>query len=123
MSLQFVLFPLFVDVALTFVLLFWMAGASSAAARPREAGWQDIALQRELPLLFYALTILSIIARHADLLFVLLAWVFVVVRLLQAYVHLTDNPVPRSGSFFLAAALVLAIMWAIFAIRMLLGLP
>ena len=77
----------------------------------------------ELPLLFYVLTILSVITRHADLLFVLLAWVFVVLRLARAYIHVTDNRVARRGMVFLAGAIVLAVMWAVFIVRILLGLP
>ncbi len=69
------------------------------------------------------LTILSIITRHADLLFVLLAWVFVVLRLVRAYIHVTDNNVPRRGMVFLAGTIVLAVMWAIFIVRILLGVP
>ena len=69
------------------------------------------------------LTILSIITRHADLLFVLLAWVFVILRLARAYVHVTDNRVSRRGMMFFAGLIVLAVMWAIFIVRILLALP
>ena len=58
------------------------------------------------------LTILAYITHHAGLAFVLLAWVFVVLRLMQAGVHVTNNKVPLRGAFFGASALVLAIMWA-----------
>jgi hypothetical protein len=68
------------------------------------------------------LTILSSITRHADLLFVLLAWVFVVLRMLHAYVHVTSNNLRQRAVLFLSGALVLAVMWAIFALRILLGL-
>ena len=37
--------------------------------------------QFELPVLFYVLTILEIITRHADVVFVVLAWIFVLARL------------------------------------------
>jgi hypothetical protein len=77
----------------------------------------------ELPLLLYVLTISALLTRHADLLFVLLAWVFVVLRLMRAYVHVTDNNLQRQGSFFLASAIVLAVMWAVFIVRILLALP
>ena len=40
--------------------------------------------QFELPVLFYVLTILAIATRHADILFVTLAWLFVVFRIGQA---------------------------------------
>ena len=141
MSMQTVLFPLFVEVVLTFVLGFWLSALRVDAIRSGRVHPRDIALgepnwptrvtqvgnayhnELELPLLFYVLTILSIITRHADLLFVLLAWVFVVLRLARAYIHVTDNSVSRRGMVFLASAIVLAVMWAVFIVRILLGLP
>ena len=141
MSIQTVLFPLFVQVVLTLVLGFWLSALRVDAIRSGRVHPRDIALgepnwptrvlqvgnayhnELELPLLFYVLTILSIITRHADLLFVLLAWVFVVLRLARAYVHVTDNRVSRRGMMFLAGLIVLAVMWAVFIVRILLGLP
>jgi hypothetical protein len=141
MSVQSVLFPLFVDVILTFVLGFWMAWLRVAAVRSGRVHPRDIALREpnwptrvlqvgnayqnelELPLLFYVLTILAYITRHADLLFVLLAWGFVVLRLMRAYVHVTDNDLRWRGSLYLASAIVLAVMWAVFIVRILLALP
>jgi len=141
MSIQTVLFPLFVDVVLTLVLGFWLSLLRVEAIRSGRVHPRDIALreptwptrvlqvgnayhnQLELPLLFYVLTILSIITRHADLLFVLLAWVFVILRLARAYVHVTDNRVSRRGMMFFAGLIVLAVMWAIFIVRILLALP
>ena len=79
--------------------------------------------QLELPLLFYVLTILAWITRHADLLFVLLAWVFVVLRLLHAYVHVTSNHLRQRAMLFVSAAIVLAVMWTIFMVRIVLRLP
>ena len=123
MLIQAALLPLFVEVALTFVLLFWMGGLNiaavqSGAVRPQEAAlrepnWSAL----ELSILFYVLT-----ARHADLVFVLLAWVFVALRCLQAFFHVTDNDVRRRGALLVSGAIVLAVMWAIFAIRILLGI-
>ena len=139
MSIQAALLPLFVEVVLTFVLLFWTGGARFAAVRRGEVRPRDVALrepnwpkqetqiansyqsQLELPVLFYVLTILAVITRHADLLFVVLAWVFVLSRLVHAYIHLTSN---RMGHRFLAfsvGSIVLAVMWLIFILRILLG--
>jgi hypothetical protein len=141
MSIQMILAPLFVQVALTFPIMFWMGALHVAAVRGGEVKARDIALrepnwppqvlkianayhnQLELPVLFYVLTVLAIITRHADLMFVLLAWVFVVLRVLHAVVHVTDNFVPRRGLLFMAGAIVLAVMWAIFSFRILLALP
>ena len=49
--------------------------------------------QFELPVLFYVLTILAIITKHADFLFVVMAWIFVLTRLAHAYIHVTSNNV------------------------------
>jgi hypothetical protein len=140
MLIQAALLPLFVEVALTFVLLFWMRGLNIAAVQSGAARPQEVALrepnrparerqvqnaylnQLELAILFYVLTVLSIALRHADLVFVLLAWVFVALRCLHALVHVTDNDVRRRGALFVSGAIVLAVMWAIFAIRILLGI-
>ena len=140
MSIQAVLLPLFVQVVLTFVLLFWMAGARVDAVRRGDVHPRDVALrqpnwpqhetqianayhnQLELPVLFYVLTILAIVTRHADLLFVVLAWVFVVFRLLHVYIHLTSNHLGRRFAMFATGAVVLVVMWGIFILRRLLGL-
>jgi hypothetical protein len=135
MSLQAVLAPLFVQVALTFALLIAMAMQRGKALNSKQVRYQDIALrqpkwperatqianafhnQLEVPLLFYVLTILVLFTRQADLLFVLLAWVFVALRLMQAYVHVTSNYVPYRGMLFGAGAIVLLAMWIAFALR------
>ena len=118
MPIQFVLLPLFVEVALTLGLMLWMFMARrddlrSGAVHPskialREPNWttrtQQISYsfsnQFELPVLFYVLTILEIITRHADFVFVMLAWIFVIARLGQAYVHTTSNRVMWRGSIY-----------------------
>jgi hypothetical protein len=141
MSVQMILAPLFVEVVLTLVLMFLMAARRGIAFRGgdvresdialREPNWPPRALQAaysysnqfELPVLFYVLTILALMTRHADLAFVLLAWVFVVLRVLQAVVHVTNNRVRYRGLFFGAGAIVLTIMWAVFIVRIMLGLP
>ena len=141
MSLPVALLPLFVQVLLTFGLWLWMAWHRTRAIRRRTVHMRDIALrepnwppqvlqvgnaahnQLELPMLFYVLTILSIITRHADLIFVVLAWVFVLSRLAHAYVHTTSNDIRQRGPLFGIGLLVLLIMWVIFIVRILSGLP
>jgi hypothetical protein len=78
--------------------------------------------QLEVPVLFYVLTILALMTRHADLLFVVMAWIFVVLRLVHAYIHVTDNYVSRRGLAFILGAVVLSLMWVIFILRILLGI-
>ena len=109
MSIQAILLPLFVEVILTFALLFGMAPMrardfSSGAVRPedialREPNWPKrttqvanaFSNQFELPVLFYVLTILEYVTHRAGTIFVVLAWIFVIFRLLHAYVHVTSN--------------------------------
>jgi hypothetical protein len=139
MTLQEVLLPLFVEVILTFALFFWLAtlrtrNLRSGIVRPgeialREPNWPvptrqvsySFSNQLELPVLFYVLTILAYITHHAGTLFVILAWIFVLFRLLHAYVHVTSNNVSVRGPLFAASAVVLAIMWLIFMIQVLTG--
>jgi len=136
---QEILLPLFVEVVLTFALLFWLAplrnrDLSSGAVRfediaLREPNWSKRSLQVayafanqfELPVLFYVLTILAFITHHAGLLFVILAWIFVIFRILQAYIHVTSNKVELRGAFFGIAALALAINWLVFMFDILTG--
>jgi hypothetical protein len=137
MTIQEVLLPLFAEVILTFLLLFWLAPLRAhdfrtGVTRPenislREPNWSKRSLQVgysysnqfELPVLFYVLTILAWVTRHADLVFVVLAWIFVIFRYLQAYVHVTSNRVRLRGSFFIVSAIVLAVMWVIYIVEML----
>jgi hypothetical protein len=141
MPIQIVLLPLFVQVLLTLGLYFWMAYHRVTLIRGRAVRVQDIALrepnwpahvrqisnavnnQLELPVLFYVLTILAIITRHADVIYLVLAWVFVLSRVAHAYVHTTSNIVQTRGPLFGIGLLVLTIMWVIFIVRILFGLP
>jgi hypothetical protein len=141
MSIRFVLLPLFVQVVMTFVLYLWMAYhrvslIRSGAVHPRDVAlrqpnWPPHVLQvanaahnqLEIPLLFYVLTILAIITRHADLLFVVLAWIFVLVRIAHAYVHVTSNRLSLRGQVFGISLVVLIVMWIVFIVRILAGSP
>ncbi len=139
MSLASVLLPVFVQVALTFVVLFWMGNARVGALKRKDVKVPDIALgqanwparvtqisnnyhnQLQLPLLFYVLVILAWITRKADLLFVVLSWIFVISRIVHAWIQTTTNKLPDRFYAFAAGSLVLLIMWLIFAVRILLA--
>src|SRR5215210_4035853 len=139
MTIQMVLLPLFVQVALTFALLFWMASARRATLMRGDLKVRDIALgqstwpdrpqqisnsydsQFQIPLLFYVLVILAWMTRHADLLFVVMAWIFVLLRLAHAYIHTASNHVPTRFRLFAAGMFVLLLMWIIFVVRILLA--
>jgi hypothetical protein len=113
MSIRMILLPVFVQIALTFVLLFW-ASRGAGARTDRPAAWRE---ELQLPILFYVLTIIAWQTKFADLLFLLLAWVFVALRVLRA---VRDEQ--NGGPLFIASAIVLAVMWLIYAVRLLLAI-
>lgn len=141
MTIPMILAPLFVQVLLTFAVMLGMMYCRTSALQRREVRLEQIALrepnwplratqfanafsnQFELPVLFYVLTILAMMTRHADVLFVVLAWIFVAFRVLQAFVHVTSNNVRYRGAFYGVSAIVLLVMWLIFIVKILLGLP
>jgi hypothetical protein len=141
MSTATILAPLFVQVLLTFAVMFGMMVFRTSALQGGTTRFEDIAMrepnwphraalfgnsfsnQFELPVLFYVLTILAIFTKHADLLFVVLAWIFVLFRILQAVVHITTNNVRFRGGYYGISAVVLVIMWLIFIVKIMLGLP
>ena len=115
MSVQMVLLPVFVLVGLTFTLLLWMASARTRALTSRQTSLKDIALG-----LFYALIALALPLRHADLVIVLLSWVFVVTRFAHAGIFVTSNDVRQRSLAWFAGVVVLFVMWLWFALKILL---
>ena len=138
MSIQMVLLPVFVQIGLTFALLLWMAGARRDALVGGETKIRDIALgqqnwplratqigncfrnQFELPVLFYALIAMALPLRHADLVIVMLSWVFVVTRFVHAGIFVSSNDLGRRSLAWFAGVLVLLAMWVYFALKILL---
>jgi hypothetical protein len=116
-----------------------MAKERTVLFKRREIKWQDIALRQtpwpgrvqqigncfenqfEIPVLFYVLVVLAITAKKADLLFVVMEWLFVATRLAHAYVFTTSNYVPLRGQFFIVGTIILFLMWVIFAIQIFAG--
>jgi hypothetical protein len=141
MSVPAILAPLFVQVLLTFAMMLGMMVCRGSALMRGETRIESIAMrepnwprqatlfancfsnQFELPVLFYVLTVLAMITKHADLLFVLLAWIFVALRVLQALIHVTTNDVRLRGGFYGVGAIILLVMWLIFIVKIMLGVP
>jgi hypothetical protein len=72
------------------------------------------------PLLFYILIVLALPLRHADLVIVMLSWVFVVTGFAHAGIFATSNDERQSSLARLAGVLMLFAMWIYFALRILL---
>jgi hypothetical protein len=138
MSIQAILMPMFAEVALTFVLLFWMGflrmqAIRSGAVKPeqialREPHWPLRVLQignafhnqLELPVLFYVVTLLALMTETLDVILYVLSWMFVLSRFLHAYIHVTSNRLDRRTGVFGVGAIALLLMWVIVVARILL---
>jgi hypothetical protein len=133
-----ILYPVFAQIALTFYLLFRMAYMRTTLLKSREVRAGDIALdnsrwpdrprqfanayanQFELPVLFYVLCLIATqTGAGANIFLVILAWAFVVTRLVHAYIHTTSNRVMRRGTAFGLGGLILLIMAVIELLRLL----
>ena len=125
-----ILYPVFVQVLLTFVVGATMAIARSRAVPAlRNPGSSDLALGRvqwpedaakraasygnqfELPVLFYAVVAFALIAKGADLLMVILAWVFVLSRIVHAAIHIGPNRIRWRSPAFAVGFIILLVMW------------
>ena len=139
MTIQAILAPVFAQVLLTFALLFWTGRTRLAAVRGGAVKGRELALgqrdwpapaqqaantfanQFEIPVLFYVLVGFAMATRKADLLFVILAWVFVATRFVHAGIYLTTNHIPYRFRAYAAGTLVLLAMWIVFAVRIFLA--
>ena len=126
------LLPLYVQVALTFVLLLRLGSVRLAEVR---AGRVDLARyaageevwppkvkaaaaafrnQFELPVLFYLVTVLAFVTDRMTYLFVILSWLFVGSRIVHAVIFVTTNYVPNRFRVFVIGFVILAVMWVVF---------
>lgn len=128
--------PLFVQVALTFVLVFTMGamryGAIAAGkVKPGDialgqAGWplkvQQVsnAYENQLasPILFYLGIVLALLTGSTSVLLLVLAWAYVGLRLLHALIHVTSNHLRSRFMAFAAGLLVLLGYWVVLAVEL-----
>lgn len=134
----FILYPLLVQVFLTFGVLLVLGGARRRSMHARRQSVQSMALatdkdwdedalkasnnyknQFELPVLFYAGCIVALQTHSVDYAVLGLAWAFVATRVAHAVVHLGSNRVVYRGSAFLLGFVALLAMWIIIAVRVL----
>lgn len=70
----------------------------------------NIANQFETPVLFYVLCTILVLLQGVDVVSLVLAWVYVVVRIVHIYIHVGSNYVPRRLKVFAVSLLVLLVM-------------
>jgi hypothetical protein len=96
--------------------------------RLREPNWPPRVLQignafhnqLELPILFYVVVLLALQTQTLDVVLLVLSWMFVLSRLVHAYVHVTSNRLDRRTGVFGVGAIALLLMWVIVIARVLL---
>jgi hypothetical protein len=140
MTVQSVLLPVFAHVTLTFFLMIWMGRSRIGAIRAGqvkikdlEGNWSNwperptqIAAayhnQFQLPVLFYVLVLIALFTKQADLLFVVLSWLFVVMRVIHAIIHTGRNDLSLRFRAFLLGGIILIIMWVYVLLKLFVGL-
>jgi hypothetical protein len=128
---------LFLQVLLTSGVMVLMGRRRFAAARNREfhynafrtmdlAGANEGVItasrnfdnQFQMPMLFFFAVLLILQQQQADLVYVCIAGLFVAMRGLHAFVHVTSNHVRARFNLFLASCVVLWVLW----LRLVVGL-
>lgn len=127
--MNWLLIPLFVQVAMTFVLLYWMGFSRVKSISSGQVKMKDIALgqnvwperiqrisncfhnQLETPILFYAGIILCLHLQIHSVALNILAWIFIICRIGHAYVEIKTNYVPTRFRWFLFGTTTLLCFW------------
>jgi hypothetical protein len=126
-----ILYPVFVQVLLVIVVCALMAiargrhiaslpgGRANPDLSARRIAWPEDAAKRaasftnqfEMPVLFYTVVAFALITKGADTVMIVLAWLFVITRLVHAAIHIGPNDVRLRTPAFALGVLVLGIMW------------
>ena len=126
-----ILYPVFVQVLLVVVVGALMASARARAVKTmdRQRGNPDLAMGRvewpddaakraasyhnqfEAPVLFYAVVAFALITKGADTLMIVLAWLYVLTRIVHAAIHIGPNKVRWRSPAFALGFLIVALMW------------
>jgi hypothetical protein len=74
----------------------------------------------EVPVLFYALCAVLASAQHVSSFFVIGAWVYVALRCIHSFIHLTYNRVMHRFAVYVLSTVILFILWGAFGVQVLL---
>jgi hypothetical protein len=133
------LYPVFVQVALTLVLALLTAGARFLSVSGGKVKIGDIVLgqrawppriqqlgnslnnQWESPTLFYAVIAFALITGASAAVMLPLAWVWVALRIVHAGIHITSNTLQIRFMSFITGFAVLVAMWVVLALHVMGG--
>ena len=139
MNPAFIFLPVLAQMLLTLVLYVALQRVKSRAARAGEVdearrplhedAWPDYVLrvnnnirnQFELPVVFYVLCVVLWELQVAGMLAQVLAWVFVLSRIVHAWVHTRANVVPLRRRIFTVGVVIVVLMWVLAAWRLMAG--
>lgn len=127
-----ILLPLIAQVFLTFAVWFYMYFTRLTEMRRKKIDPQDLDTRRhgqslltdssrqadnlknlfEMPILFYAGVLLSMVLMIQDPFLVQLAWGYVVLRYVHSIVHCTYNRVMHRFAAYATSCLLLLLIWA-----------
>ena len=124
--------PMVIQMALSIAILFWLAYsrvsriAKHGLGEIRKTGFpthvnnasDNFKNQFEVPVIFYALCLLVMVAGTASQTIVMAAWVFVIGRVVHALIQLTKNVIfPWRFLVFLLTVIALIVMLAAFVLQ------
>ncbi|UJX27738.1 MAPEG family protein (plasmid) [Pseudoalteromonas sp. CF6-2] len=127
---------MFTQVLLTFSIMVIMGRRRFTAAKNKVIKMQDFLTmeldkagsevrvadrnfinQFEMPILFFIACLTALQVHAAGFVFVILAWLYVGLRLLHSVIHLTTNTLKLRYYSFVVSSFVMLIMWLIILIR------
>ncbi|HZO00622.1 MAG TPA: MAPEG family protein, partial [Burkholderiales bacterium] len=73
----------------------------------------------EVPVLFYALCAVLVSAQHVSAFFVIGAWVYVALRYVHSFIHLTYNRVMHRFTVYVLSTVILFALWGVLAVQVL----
>jgi hypothetical protein len=133
-----ILYPAFAMLALVFFVLNRMRSLRFAAVRNREidAGYykafqgaeepeplrvvsRHFSNLFEMPVLFYVGLLMIYVTHQTTVWLVGCAWLYVVLRYVHSWVHLTNNEVMTRVLVYFASGFVLLVMWATLLVQLL----
>jgi len=79
---------------------------------PSATAIRNLSNQFELPVLFYVVCLSLYVLNGATIVAVVLAWAFVIARVLHAAVHVTSNDLRLRRPLFIAGFVINALLWA-----------
>jgi hypothetical protein len=138
-QMQAFILPVIIHALYTAVLGLRMANARVSAAKAGKVKIKEIALspatwpneakklannfdnQFDLPTTWYAFTGLVLVTAKLDVVFVLLTWLFLVLRIWHSLEHTTGNRLPLRMYIYAGGLSVMVAMWLWFALRLFIG--